>query len=253
MPKSKREIIRERRRKQQLRGRIIAIVLVVFAALLIAGVLIFNGSGLSGKSGVDANVTPISPRSFNVATDRNTIGDPNAPVKMDVWEDFQCSGCLSYSVKLEPSIFQNYVATGKVFYTFRFYPLIEKYTAGNTESSHSANAALCAADQGRFWDYHDILFANWGGENQGAYRDERLLAFARSLNLEMDSFETCFNTMPYTDQIEQDFQLGKQMGINSTPSIFVNGKIVLNSENPNGYIPSYDDIVAAIEAALAGN
>ena len=53
------------------------------------------------------------------------MGNPNAPVKMDLWEDFQCSGCWSYTKNLEPQILQTYVDTGKVYYTFHFYPFID--------------------------------------------------------------------------------------------------------------------------------
>ena len=117
------------------------------------------------------------------------------------------------------------------------------------ESDQAANASMCAAEQGRFWDYKEILFANWDGENQGAYADRRLLAFAESLGLEMDGFKKCFNSNTYQTQIDKDFSDGLATGVESTPSIFVNGELVTNPDGAN-LVPTYEDVAAAIDAAL---
>ena len=89
----------------------------------------------------------------------NHLGDPNAPVKVDVYEDFRCSACLYYTQNVEPQIIQNYVETGKVYYTYHFFIVIDG-NDGTDASYRSANAALCAGEQGHFWDYHDTLYAN---------------------------------------------------------------------------------------------
>ena len=167
---------------------------------------------------------------------------------MDVWEDFQCPGCQSYSQNYEPLIIQNYVETGKVFYTFHHWAFIDSQSA-TKESQQAANASMCAGEQGRFWDYHDLVFANWNGENQGAYNDKRLVAFAETLGLDMADFKSCFNANPYKDQIDQDYQAGSDWGVTSTPTIFVNGQKVVNSQNERS-IATYEDIAAAIETAL---
>jgi protein-disulfide isomerase len=104
---------------------------------------------------------------------------------------------------------------------------------------------MCAADQGRFWDYHDMLFANWIGENAGSYTDVRLVAFAKALNLNMTSFNQCFQANTHKTEIDQDYAAGQAKGVNGTPSLFVNGTIVAP-----GYIPTLDQIQAAVTAAL---
>jgi protein-disulfide isomerase len=170
------------------------------------------------------------------------MGDPNAKVKIDVWEDFQCPACKQYSEKIEPQVLQNYVETGKVFYTFHFFPFLD---GGRGESHQAAYAAMCAAEQGHFWDYHDMLFANWVGENAGSFTDARLIAIASAINLDMNSFTPCFQTGKYAAQVEQDYQAGGKQGVQGTPSVFVDGTLLTP-----GYIPSYDDIAKAVDAAL---
>jgi len=241
---SKREEIRARRKKERLRNRLITILLVVVGALLITFFLILPG--LRGQNA--GNIVKITPVARTAAVNGPSLGDPKAPLKLDVWEDFQCSGCKAYSDSIESPIIQAYVDTGKVYYTFHFYPFID---GGQGESHQSANAAMCASAQGRFWDYHDMLFANWLGENAGSFTDARLVAFAQSLGLDMTKFDQCFKANTYSDQIQQDAAAGKQLGVPPTPGIFLNGKQIISSAGPT-VIPSVDDISKAIDAALAG-
>ena len=239
----KRQEIRKRQRRAQKRNRLIPILLVALGALLIASVLIFPNL----KSSDPGKIVQITPISNEIPVNKTSMGNPDAPVKMDVWEDFQCSGCLHYSTNLEPQIIQTYVETGKVYYTFHIYPFID---GGQGESHDAANAAMCAAAQERFWDYHAITFANWLGENVGSYTKPRLIAFAESIDLDMDSFNQCFQENTFSAQIQQDIDDGDKLGVPPTPGIFVDGKMIVNSENEN-YIASFDDISIAIEAALS--
>ncbi len=218
--------------------------LVIAAAVIVSLVLVLpNLRGL-----VEIAVTPITPVSRTVAVDKTSMGRPDAPVKMDVWEDFQCSGCLFYTQDIEPKIDQTYVETGKVYYTFHFFPFLD---GGQGESHDAADAAMCASAQGRFWDYHDILFANWKGENVGSFTRPRLAAFAQNLGLNMTAFQQCFQANTYSAQIQADADAGSKLGVPPTPGIFVNSKMVPSSTGANT-IPSFDDISHAIDAAIGG-
>jgi protein-disulfide isomerase len=88
----------------------------------------------------------------------------------------------------------------------------------------AAEASECANEQGAFWGYHGLLFANQRGENQGAFRDERLHDFAVELELDMDAFEACMNSGRNRAQVEADLQTGLNRGVSSTPTIFINGR-----------------------------
>lgn len=245
---SKRQEIREKRRKERIRNQLLIVLFVVAGALLITFALILPSLKLAQGTEM-APIVTAAPKAAEVKMDGRSMGDPNAPVKMDVWEDFQCSGCMYYSIQIEPAIIEKYVATGKVYYTFHFYPLINPSASG--ESHRSANAALCALEQGRFWDYHDLLFANWMGENVGSYADDRLIAMAESLGLNMNDFKSCFKANKYADIVAEDYAAGQALGINATPAIFINGQQPQSSAGPQ-YIPSVDDISKFIEALLAG-
>ncbi len=248
---SKRQERREKRRKQQRRQRLLVIGMVVVGAVLIAFALIWptlKGNQIANTA--LASITPIAPFTTNVAVDGTHLGDPNAPVKMDLWEDFQCSGCYYYSNNIEPLVIQNYVETGKVYYTFHFYPFIDgSNTSG--ESHQAANAAMCALEQGRFWGYQKILFTNWAGENAGSFSDARLVAMATSIGLDMTAFNKCFQANTYADQIKQDFLAGQEKGIHATPAIFINGQAAESSAGAN-YIPSFEDLSRIIDGLLSG-
>ena len=241
---SKRQKRRERQRRIQRRNRLLVILLVTVGALLISLVLILPNLKLSD----DSNIIQITPISNAVPMNKTSIGNPDALVKMDVWEDFQCSGCLSYTKNIEPQIFKNYVETGKVYYTFHFYPFID---GGQGESHDAANAAMCAAEQERFWDYHAITYANWIGENVGSFTKPRLIAFAQNIDLDMTAFNQCFQENTYSAHIQQDIDDGAKLGVPPTPAIFVNGNKVISSAGQN-FIPSFEDISRAIETGLSG-
>ena len=244
---SKRQDMRTRRQREQSRNRWVILFVTLGALALI---LIFIVPALKPVPAASAdNIVPITPVAHAVPAKKTSLGNPDAPVKMDVWEDFQCSGCLSYSTKLEPQVLKAYVETGKVYYTFHFYPFID---GDQGESHDSANAAMCAAAQERFWDYHAIIFANWKGENVGSFTKPRLVAFAQSIGLDMPAFNQCFQANSYAAEIQKDVDAGTKLGVPPTPGIFVNGQPVASSAGKN-YLPSFDDIAHSIDAASKGN
>ena len=173
-----------------------------------------------------------------------TMGDPNAPIIMDLFEDFQCPACVHYTEEVERRVAETYVASGQVYYVFHHYPFLDSYST-EKESQQAANASMCANEQGLFWEYHDLLFANWNGENAGAFKDSRLMAFAETLELDMDSFTTCFEENRYQVEIQADYELGVEMGASGTPSVFVNGQQITP-----GYVPRFEDVQQAVETAL---
>ncbi len=171
------------------------------------------------------------------------LGKADAPVQIEVFEDFQCPACVRFSLNVEPSVIRELVETGKASYVFRNYPFLDGGDPQG-ESRRAAEASMCAAEQNQFWEYKSALVANWAGENGGAFSDANLSRFAQSLNLNMEAFNACFQESRYSELIEADLQRGKQLGVSGTPSVFVNGKPV----SP-GFIPSLEEIQAAVEAA----
>lgn len=248
---SKRQEIRERHRKEQLRNRILVIVLVVVGALLITFALILpsmnnsrTAAAIATETTENATAVPVvavTPRSFASKVDGPHLGDPNAPVKVDAYEDFRCSYCLYYTQNIEPGIIQKYVETGKVYYTYHFFIVIDQ-TDGTDASSRAANAALCAGEQNRFWDYHDTLYANQSSESATLFTDDRLIKMAQNLGLNMTAFNQCYQAKKYASDIQKDMAQGRSLSIQGTPTIFVNGTEVQN----------FQQAAQSIDAALAG-
>jgi len=236
---SKRQARREQVKREKMRSRLFTIGLITVGALMVAFVFIYpNFKSIGSIATVEANPRP--------QADGTAMGDPNAPVRIDVFEDFQCPACSFFSAETVSLITETYVATGKVYYVFHNYPFLDA-NSSTKESHQAANAAMCAAEQGKFWEYHDVLFANWNGENLGAFNDRRLQAFAGTIDgLDTGAFDDCFAENRYKDDIEADFSLGERMGVNGTPSVFVNDVAV----GQPGKIPQWSEIQQAVEAAL---
>jgi len=240
---SKRQEIRQRRQRERTRNRIMVIALVAAGALLIAFAFI---RPMALQTQVTASATPapvisITPRTINAQVDGLHLGDPNALVKMDVYEDFRCSACLVYTQNYAPQIIQTYVETGKVYYTFHSFIVIDG-NDGTDASYRSANAAMCAAEQGRFWDYHATLYANQVSESASLFSDERLGIMAQNLNLDMTAFNQCYEAKRYAPEIQTDINQAQSLNLSFTPSILVDGTL----------IRSFDQLSTAIDAALAG-
>jgi protein-disulfide isomerase len=188
-------------------------------------------------------VISITPRAFTTQVNGVHLGDPNAQVKVDVFEDFRCSVCLYYTQNFEPQIIQTYVETGKVYYTFHSFIVIDG-NDGTDASYRSANAAMCAGEQGRFWDFHDTLFANQVSEDASLFTDVRLVAMAQNLNLDMTAFNQCYQAKKYASDIQADISQAHTLNLTGTPSILVDGKFL--------QIQTFNDVSTAIDAALAG-
>lgn len=235
---SKREERRLRMKRQQQRQRLITIGLIILGAALIVFAIVWPQIRSVGEI---VSVTPAAlPNAEGLS-----VGDPNATVVIDVFEDFQCPACKSFTENTEPLIIQNLITTGGVRYVFHNYPFLDGNGAGSSgESDQAANAAMCANEQDKFWEMHSILYANLGGENRGAFSDRRLQAMAESIGLDMGTFNSCFNANKYEAEIQADFELGEQMGVSGTPTVFVNGARV----GAPGRVASYQEIADAVNA-----
>jgi len=235
---SKRQERRARMQRQQQRQRLITIGLIVLGAALVVFAVVWPQLRSVGE------IVTVTPAALPNA-DGLSVGEANAPVTIDVFEDFQCPACQFFTESIEPLVIQNLVASGQARYVFHNYPFLDGNGAGSSgESDQAANASMCANEQGKFWEMHSILYANLGGENQGAFSDRRLQAMAESVGLDMSEFNSCFSANEYEAEIQADFDLGQEMGVSGTPTVFVNGTQV----GAPGRIASYDEIAAAVNA-----
>jgi protein-disulfide isomerase len=236
--KSKRQERREQIKKKESKSRFVTIGLIVVGALLLVLVFIwpqFQGAG---------DISIPTPNAALPQADGLSLGDPNALVVIDVFEDFQCPACQFFTQSIKPLIVKYLVETGKARLVFHNYPFIDGEGASNGgESDQAANASMCASEQDKFWEMEEVIYANWNGENQGNLSNVRLKAMAEGIGLDMGAFNSCFSDNKYKADIQADFDLGQEMGVRGTPSVFVNGVKV----GQDGKIATYQEIATAVE------
>jgi protein-disulfide isomerase len=206
---SKRQMIRAKRQRQASMQRLGVIGIIVIGAILVAAALIYPNVKPVG------NIVTSDPGEHPMAND-NAMGDPNAPIMIQEFSDFQCPYCARFHKETESQLVNTYVTNGTIYFVYR--------SMGNfigSESKAAAEAAYCAGDQDKYWEYHDLLFANQTGENVGAYADRRLQAFAEALSLDMDAFNDCFNGGKYSDRADQDKADGTAAGVTGTPAFVI--------------------------------
>jgi protein-disulfide isomerase len=151
-----------------------------------------------------------------LANDR-TLGDSTAPVTIDVWSDFQCPFCEQFWTSVEPKLITTFIQphTARLVY--------HDYTFIGPESKDAAVAARCADLQGKFWPYHDYLFANQGQENSGAFSAARLAEIATAVGVNLGLWRPCLTDPAIAQAIQQETAAGQAAGINGTPTVAVNG------------------------------
>jgi len=152
------------------------------------------------------------------------LGEEDAPVTMVEFSDFQCPYCARFFEQTFPQLKENYIKTGKVKLAFRHLPLSFHQYAQKT-----AEASECANEQGKFWEYHDLLF-----DNQPNFSRDDLVAYARQLELNIDGengFAACLDARAKTDVVRADMRAGDERGVQGTPTFFLNGEPVADWSN----------------------
>lgn len=192
---------------------------IVFAAVVIAIAVFYSAKNPSqnvknnnDKIAALATLSPVLPSDF-------VLGDQNAPVTIIEYSDFQCPFCANFFKETESVLREKYIKTGKVKFIYRNFSFLGQ------ESFWAANAARCAGEQDKFWQYHDYLYGNQTGENQGAFSKDNLKGFATALGLDKEKFNACLDSEKYTDLVQEETKTGGEAGVQGTPANFINGTL----------------------------
>ena len=219
--KSKRQERRQKMAQQERRNRLVTIGLIVLGAALLVFAVVWP------QLRPVAEVVSVDPGTHFKPND-NSMGDPNAPIQIEEFSDFQCPFCERFHQETEPLLRQYYVDAGKVQFVYRSMGNFvsdniarAKGTPAKTESRDAALAAYCAGDQDKFWEMHAHLFANVIGEDAGSFADKRLKSIAETAGLDMAAFNSCYDSGKYLERIQQDFEDAQAVSFNSTPSFLV--------------------------------
>jgi protein-disulfide isomerase len=242
---TKKQAMEERRKKEQQKRLRLVLAILGGVVLIVLAVVAINGTTNKSKAASLGDIVQITPVARPEA-DRNNMGDPNAKVKMVEYSDFQCPYCKDFADQTLQAIVDAYIATGKLYFTSRSMGnfVSQNIGTGGTESRDAAEAAYCAADQGKYWEFSEVAFANWAGEEAGSFSSQRLNQIAQSLGLDMSVFKQCMKNHTHRNHVNQDYSDGQAAGINATPSFVINGKLI------SGALP-FADFQKEIEAALA--
>jgi protein-disulfide isomerase len=143
------------------------------------------------------------------------LGDPDAPITLVEFGDYQCHYCNVFFQSIEKDILKNYVDTGKVKIIFKDYNIIGE------DSVKASQGAHCANDQGLFWEYHDILYSNWTGENNGWASSENLAIFAQQIGLNMNKWSECMNKGSHSQIILKSNDDARTLELTGTPAFFI--------------------------------
>jgi protein-disulfide isomerase/plastocyanin len=182
---------------------------------------------------------PTAPTRVDVSADDDPVkGDADAPVTIIEFSDFQCPFCSRFYTDALPQIEQEYINTGKVKLVYRDFPL----ESIHPQARPAAEAAECADDQGKFWEFHDLLF-----ENQQLLSDASYKQWASDLGLDENVFADCVDSNKHADEVTGDLDDGAAGGVTGTPAFFVNGQLLSGAQ-------PFSAFQVAIEAAMnAGN
>lgn len=177
-----------------------------FYIFIFLGFLFFLGAGCAGPQ---------------AAIENFVLGKANAPVQIVEYFDYQCPACKVSEDAVVRFIIEDYVNTGKAAVTFKNMAFI------GPESKTSAMASLCAQEQGKFLDYHKGLFEAQGAENSGVFTNTKLKSIAKNVGLNEAAFAACLDGEKYRDQVAQETRDADALGIDSTPTLIINGQKVV--------------------------
>ncbi|HJJ22406.1 MAG TPA: DsbA family protein [Nitrosopumilus sp.] len=168
--------------------------------------------------------------SISTAMGSPILGDPSAPITIVEFGDYQCHQCNNWFHNTKPAITRDYIETGKVNLVFVDLAFLGK------DSPKAAQSSYCAEDQGMYWEYHDLLYNSQEPKIDGGWANsERLKAFAFSLGLDMELFESCLDSEKYSKRVQYNIQQARENGVSGTPGFFIvssNGQQQLSGAQP---------------------
>ena len=212
---------------------------------MVVGVLLvaFVAAGQLGKKATTTFIDPLIEYPAALI-DGASIGQKDAPVTLEVYEDFQCPVCARYALTVEPELVTKYVKPGTLRIVHHDIAILGNRTP-NDESKIAAVGASCATDQGRYFDYSHWVYANQAGENSGGFGREQIAAIAEAAGVDVSGFPACLDDSARVIAVAQTTGDAGTRGINRTPTMAINGQLL----QPG--LLAADQLGVLIEAAVA--
>ena len=181
-----------------------------------------HGGNMSGGWGSNSTMMKgenmmMSSGGINISMASPVLGSPSAPVTIVEFGDYQCPKCDAWFKNEEPTIKANYIDTNKAKLYFVDFPFL------GPDSIVAAQAAYCAGDQGKYWEYHDYLYTNQQGVQNGWASASNLKSIAGTLGLDTTQFNSCLDSGKYADRVSHNKDIGTSQGVQGTPTFFIVG------------------------------
>ncbi len=192
------------------KGAIIGVIVVA----IVVGIAASYSSPSSETVNLDMGRTH---GSISTAMGSPILGDPSAPIPIVEFGDYQCEQCYAWFHETKPAIVRDYIDTGKANLVFVDLAFLGK------DSIPASMATYCAEDQGMYWEYHDLLYTSQEHVDNGWANSERLKAFAFSLDLDFELFESCLDSGKYSKRVQYNIQQARDNGVRGTPGFFIVG------------------------------
>ncbi len=206
---------------------------------LVAVIGIGSLAYLSSRKEAPRTIDPTLPK---VKSEGYVMGSPSAPIEVVEYADFECPGCGQFATITEPDIRARLINTGKVRVRYIDYPL-----PMHKNTWDASLAAACANDQGKFWEMHDVIFANqdrWNGEATSRPRPV-LEGLAKSIGLDMTKYSSCMDADTHRAKIQAHLALAEAQQVNQTPSFVIGGKMTAGALGYDQYKKLVDEASAA--------
>ncbi len=213
-------------------------------AILVLLIGLFVYFGYFGKNKGDdgsIDIGKIKEQNSILASNSPAIGNENAYVTLVEFSDYQCPACVSFHNQIMGELKSKYIDTGKVKFVFRDFPLQEIHTF----ALKSAQASRCAREQGKYWEYNEILF-----KNSPKLDDGSLKQYAKNLSLDEANFTQCLDSGKYEEAVNSDFNDGVRFGVKGTPTTFMNGHILPGLPDKNQFFKVLEFEIIKIRSSI---
>ncbi|MBX3028948.1 MAG: DsbA family protein [Chloroflexi bacterium] len=215
----------------------LSLAALVAGGLLVAVITFVNGS--SDRADASDLLRPAATLPPGLA-DGRSLGSPDAPIHIEIWEDFQCPYCGRFVTDIEPALIRDYVVPGHVRLTYR-----DLVFLGQESTDAAVGARIAERDADAFWEFHDLLYYNQDGENRGAFSRDRLARMAVLLGMDEATFRASLDDPELIAAVEAETALGWSQGITSTPTLSIDGRLAVG-------MPDYGRLTAYLDELLAG-
>jgi protein-disulfide isomerase len=222
----------------------------ILGAIMVIGVVALSYVAMKPTPGTEVTAPIAPPPPGGAKPEGYMIGNPNAPVHIMEFADFECPSCARFTILSEPDVRKRIINAGLANFTFYDFPLPQHR---NSQAAH--NAAACAGAQNKFWEMHDLLFNSQDQWDMEATNDpkSKMVDYAKQLGLDMPAWEKCFDSRKFQYRIDANAAEGARRNVNSTPTFVIGNKMFAGSLGYDEFKQKVDEAVAANGARPAQN